>query len=165
MIKIDSVDGLAEMDRFLATLPDELERKMLLSSLRQAAKPIVAQAKENIQRQFGDSPRYTGVLEAGVVVAKAKTGLASRVNIKTRKPKGSKTNEVINGVKKPYGRDPFYGRFLEVGTSKMNSKPWLRPAAMAKQAESGVQLNLALQKQMAKWCKANGVKYVPGGGA
>ena len=164
MIRIGSVDGLAEMDRFLATLPDELQRRMLVSSLRAATKPIIAQAQQNIRQQFGGSARYTGVLEAGVVAAKQrKTGLAARVNIKTRKPRGSKTNDVINGVRKPYGRDPFYGRFLEFGTSKMNAKPWLRPAAMAKQAEAGRQLNLALQKQMARWCKANGVKYVAGG--
>lgn len=165
MIKIDShVEGLAELDRFLATLPDELQRKMLVSSLRAATKPIIARAQLNIERLFGGSPRYTGVLEAGVVAAKQrKTGLAARVNIKTRKPKGSKSNERINGVLKPYGRDPFYGRFLEKGTSKMPARPWLQPAAMAKQDEAGRQLNLALQKQIAKWCKANGVKFVPGG--
>jgi HK97 gp10 family phage protein len=165
MITIDShVEGLAELDRFLSTLPDELQRKMLVSSLRQATKPIIAQAQSNIERLFGNSARYTGVLAAGVVAAKQRdTGLAARVNIKTKKPKGSKTNEVINGVRKPYGRDPFYGRFLEKGTSKMPARPWLQPAAMAKQDEAGRALNADLQKRMAKWCKDNGVKYVPGG--
>jgi HK97 gp10 family phage protein len=164
MIKIDAhVEGLAELDRFLSTLPDELQRKMLVSSLRQATKPIIAQAQSNIKRLFGSSPRWTGTLEAGVVAAKGKTGLAARVNIKTKKPRGSKSNEVINGVRKPYGRDPFYGRFLEKGTSKMPAYPWLQPAAMARQDEAGRALNADLQKRMAKWCKANGVKYVPGG--
>jgi HK97 gp10 family phage protein len=165
MIKVDShVEGLAELDRFLATLPDELQRSMLASALRAATKPIIAQAQANIERLFGGSTRYTGVLEAGVVAAKQrKTGLAARVNIKTKKPKGSKTDDVINGVRKPYGRDPFYGRFLEKGTSKMPARPWLQPAAMDKQDEAGRQLNVTLQKRMKSWCKKNGVKFMERG--
>lgn len=163
MIRIESVKGLAELDQFLATLPDVLQRKMLVSSLRAAGKPIISQAQNNIRALFGSSTRYTGTLEMGVVAAKdRKTGLAARVNIKTRKVRGEGP-AIINGVRKPHGRDPFYGRFLEFGTSKMPARPWLRPAAMAKQDEAGRQLNVSLQKQIAKWCKANGVKFVAGG--
>jgi HK97 gp10 family phage protein len=158
----DKVEGLAELDRFLATLPDVIQRRMLSSSLRAAAKPVMEQARENVRRNFGTSARYSGVLEQGIVTAKARTGLAARMNVKTRKSRGESLSH-INGVRKPRGRDPFYGRFLEFGTSKMAAKPWLRPAAMAKQTEAGRQLNVTLQKQIAKWCKANGVKFVAGG--
>lgn len=159
----EHVPGLAELDRFLATLRDEIQRKMLASSLRAAGKPVLEQAKVNIRTLFGSSPRYSGTLEAGMVVARQRnTGLAARVNVKTKKPRGNKTNQTINGVKKPYGSDPFYARFLEKGTSKMPARPFLGPAGFARQRDAGRELNLALQKQIAKWCKANGVKFVSG---
>jgi HK97 gp10 family phage protein len=162
VIRIDEVKGLAEMDEFLKTLPDVLQRKMLVTGLRAAGKPILEQAKQNVRSLFGDSARYSGVLEEGLVIAKQrKTGLAARVNVKTRKPRGEAWT-YINGVRKPYGRDPFYGRFLEKGTSKMAPKPFLAPAGYSRQTQAGQALNASLQKQMLKWCKANGVKYQTG---
>lgn len=164
MIKIDShVEGLAELEQFLTTLPDDISRKMLRSSLMGAARPIMRQAQENVRTMFGASPRYTGTLEAGIVRGRAKTGLAARVDVKLRKP-SSRGKQTKNGVKKGNGDDPFYGRFLEMGTSKMPAYPWLKPAAMARQDEAGAEMNKALMTQVARWCKANGVKYVPGGG-
>jgi HK97 gp10 family phage protein len=165
VIKVDAhVTGLAELDNFLRALPDDIARKMLRSSLMGAARPIMRQAQENIRANFGGSSRYTGTLESGVVRGRAKTGLAARVDVKLRKPR-SKGKQTINGVNKPYGDDPFYGRFLEMGTSKMPARPFLKPAAMSKQDESGAEFNKALTAQVMKWCKANGVRYLPGGGA
>ena len=165
MIKIDShVEGLAELEQFLQTLPDDIARKMLRSSLMGAARPIMRQAQENVRQLFGGSSRYTGTLEAGIVRGRAKTGLAARVDVKLKKPRG-KGKSTVNGVPKEFGDDPFYGRFLELGTSKMSAKPWLKPAAMDKQDEAGREMNKALMVQIAKWCKANGVTYKPGGGA
>jgi HK97 gp10 family phage protein len=162
VIKIDShVEGLAEMEAFLRTLPDDIARKMLRSSLMGAARPIMRQAQANVQQTFGNSPRYTGTLAAGIVRGRAKTGLAARVDVKLKKPR-SKAKATVNGVKKQSGDDPFYGRFLEFGTSKMPARPFLKPAGMAKQDEAGREMNKALAKQIAKWCKANGVKYRPG---
>lgn len=162
MIKIDEVKGLKELDDFLKTLPEELQRTMLNVALRAAGKPILEQAKQNVRSLFGDSARYSGVLESGLVIAKQrKTGLAARVNVKTRKPRGEKWTH-INGVRKPYGRDPFYGRWLEKGTSKMAPKPFLGPAGYSRQSEAGRALNASLQKQMLRWCKRNGVKFQTG---
>jgi HK97 gp10 family phage protein len=162
VIKIEEVKGLKELDEFLKTLPDELQRKMLASALRAAGKPILEQAKQNVHSLFGSSDRYSGVLEAGLVIAKQRnSGLAARVNVKTRKPRGEAWSH-INGVRKPHGHDPFYGRFLEKGTSKMAPKPFLAPAGYSRQAEAGRALNVALDKQMKRWAKKNGLKYRPG---
>jgi HK97 gp10 family phage protein len=162
MIEIKEVRGLKELDNFLQTLPEELQRKMLYSALMTAAKPIMDQAASNVQTLFGMSLRYTGTLHKGITRGRMKkTGLAARVDVKLKRPK-SPGPTVIAGRKKPHGDDPFYGRLLEMGTSRMAAKPWLRPAGQAKQGEAGRALNLALQKQMAKWCKANGVTYKPG---
>jgi HK97 gp10 family phage protein len=159
---VDEVRGLADLDRFLATLAEEVQRKMLYSSLMSAAKPVMDQAKANVRREFGASLDYTGTLERGITRGRRrKTGLAARVDVKLRRGRPASAS-TVNGVRKPYGDDPFYGRFLELGTSKMAAKPWLKPAGIARQADAGRELNKALQKQIAKWCRANGVTYKPG---
>jgi HK97 gp10 family phage protein len=163
VIKIDShVAGLAELENFLKALPDDVSRKMLRSALMSAARPIMRQAQENVQQTFGNSRRSTGTLAAGIVRGRAKTGLAARVDVKLRKPK-SRGKQTINGVKKAHGDDPFYGRFLEFGTSKMPARPFLKPAAMSKQDASGAEFNKALTKQVMKWCKQHGIRFLPGG--
>lgn len=159
---VDEVTGLAELDQFLKTLPDEIQRKMLFSSLMTAAKPVMDQAKANVRHRFGGSVHYTGTLERGIVRGRnRKSGLAARVDVKLRKVRSS-TAKTVNGVRKPYGDDPFYGRFLEMGTSKMAAEPWLKPAGLARQNDAGRALNKALSKQVARWCKANGVPFRPG---
>lgn len=169
MIKIDSqVKGLAELDKFLSTLPVDVQLKILPSSLRVAAKPIMDQAVQNIIANFGSSRRYSGVLASHIVRQKRSAKYyAARITIKVKRPKGKAQKldpaPKINGVTKPYGDDPFYGRFLEFGTSKMSARPWLKPAAMARQDDAGRELNRDLQKKLAKWCKANGVKFAPAG--
>ncbi|SAL03093.1 hypothetical protein AWB78_06505 [Caballeronia calidae] len=165
MISIESVQGLAELDHFLSTLPEEVQRSMLSGSLRDAAKPVMNQAMLNVLTLFGGKPRSSGVLFSHITRSKYKrTGYASRVDVTLNRPRGaaSKQSQIINGVRKPYGQDPFYGRFLEFGTSKMRAYPWLRPAAIAKQSEANRAMNRALQKRMLLWCKRNGVRYTVG---
>jgi HK97 gp10 family phage protein len=166
LLKIDSqVKGLKELDAFLATLPEEVQRSMLSGALRDAAQPILTQAIVNVHNLFSGKPRSSGVLASHITRSKYKrTALAARVNVTLKRPRGaaSKAPQRINGVWKPYGEDPFYGRFLEFGTSKMRARSWLRPAAIAKQDAAGAALNRALQKRMMAWCKKNGVRYMPG---
>lgn len=165
MISISEIKGLKELDAFLATLPEEIQRSMLSGSLRDAAKPVMDQAALNVLTLFGGSPRSSGVLFSHITRSKYKrTGYAARVNVTIKRPRGAaaKSPQIINGVRKPYGHDAFYGRFLEFGTSKMPARSWLRPAAIAKQDESGRSFNRALQKRMLAWCKKNGVQFKPG---
>jgi HK97 gp10 family phage protein len=158
------VKGLADCEKFLRTLPDEVARKMLYGALMGGATPIMQQARENVLRNFGRSARYTYTLEEAIVRGRnRRTKLAARVDVKIRK--GRQRDRMIKaGVIKPHGDDAFYGRFLEMGTSKMAAKPFLRPAADAKAGESARRFNNTLMKRMAKWCKQNGVAYrTPGG--
>jgi len=140
---------------------------MLYSALMTAAKPIMDQAKLNVARQFGMSMDYTGTLYRGITRGRQrKTGLAARVNVKLKRPKGESRKQLSgptgNPVTKKYGADPYYGRFLEMGTSRMAAKPWLKPAGVARQADAGRAMNAALQKQVERWCRQNGVTYRPG---
>ncbi|BAO89024.1 HK97-gp10 family putative phage morphogenesis protein [Caballeronia cordobensis] len=165
MISISEVKGLKELDAFLATLPEEVQRSMLSGSLRDAAKPIMDQAALNVLALFGGHQRSSGVLFSHITRSKYKrTGYAARVNVTIKRPRGAaaKSPQIINGVRKPYGQDAFYGRFLEFGTSKMRAYSWLRPAGIAKQDEAGRAMNRTLQKRMLAWCKKNGVTYKPG---
>lgn len=158
------VNGLAEMERFLKTLPDEVSRKMLYGALMGGAKPIMDQAKANVRANFGNSARFTSTLEESLVRGRQrKTGLAARVNVKIRKGK-VKDRMIKAGVIKPHGDDAFYGRFLEFGTSKMPAYPFLKPAADAKAGEATNRFRDTLMKRMGKWCKESGVVYRTYGG-
>lgn len=180
----DEVPGLSELEAFLKNLPDDISKKMLRSSLMGAAKPIMLQAQDNVLNLFGGSARYTGTLERGIVRGRARTGLAARVDVRLKRPKKAKGNKggkkaangqgegvMINGVKKKYPDDPYYGRWLEFGRAAskgvpaMEARPFLRLAGMQKQGEAGIEFRKALTVQIERWCKANGLKYSPGGGA
>lgn len=183
MIKVDSeVKGLKELEAFLRTLPDDIAIKMLRSSLMGAAKPIMLQAQDNVLSIFGGSKRYSGTLEMGIVRGRARTGLAARVDVRLKRPKkakqasgGAKAGNgkgeggTVNGVKKKYGDDPYYGRWLELGraasktSGAMPARPFLRTAGIARQDDANREFSKTLQVQIAKWCKKNGVEFKPFG--
>jgi HK97 gp10 family phage protein len=163
MINIE-VRGLAEAERFLKTLPDEIATKMLYSSLMTGAKPILDQAKANVRGMFGGSSRYTGTLEGALVRGRnRRSGLAARVDVKLRRAR-NKGRTVKNGVDKPSGDDAYYGSFLEFGTSKMEAKPFLKPAGEQRAGDATRGFNKTLMQRMAKWCAQNGVTYRSGSG-
>lgn len=163
------VRGLSELNRFLASVPDEIEKKMAYGALMGAATPILDQAKQNIRSNFGDSVRYTGTLERAMVRGRnRRTGYTARVDIKIRRARTRgrmvKTGAGGRPVIKEHGDDAFYGRFLEFGTSKMPAYPFLRPAANVKAGEAARRFRDTLTKRMAKWCRANGVTFRSGTG-
>ena len=85
-----------------------------------------------------------GAVRAGANVVKdeaqarvrVKTGnLKASIGLTKRKaPKGVYVFSV--SPRKGTRNDGFYGRFIELGTSKMSAKPFLRPAAEAKTQET-----------------------------
>lgn len=159
MLEVTEVKGLKEAEAFMKTLPDTVSQTMLYGTLMTAAKPILDQAKLNVQQNFGHSARYTYTLEEALTRARNKhTGLAARVDVRLKRPK-SKGKTRKYGVYKEFGDDAFYGRFLEFGTSKMEAKPFLLPAAIAKSGESTTKMRKSLMQRMAKWCKQNGVTF------
>ena len=94
---------------------------------------------KNIQKNV-----MAGATLAGANVVKEEAG--NRVRVKTgnlkasigttrRKSKGK--NEIVFSVSPRKGgkNDGFYGRFIELGTSKMTAKPFLRPAFESKADE------------------------------
>jgi len=97
-----TIQNLPALQRDFANLTAKMQRGVLRDALRAAARPVVASAKSKV-------PVRTGKLQRGI---------QQRVSVK------SGSAEAIIG----FDRKQFYGRFIELGTSKMSAKPFLRPA-------------------------------------
>jgi len=97
-----TIQNLPALQRDFANLTAKMQRGVLRDALRAAARPVVASAKSKV-------PVRTGKLQRGI---------QQRVSVR------SGSAEAIIG----FDRKQFYGRFIELGTSKMSAKPFLRPA-------------------------------------
>ncbi len=116
------IKGLKELDQFLKTFPEKVQRNCIASACfagaaiwREGAKgrvPVRSKPEGLVRMGRGSKGRLPGYLRASIRVWK-KRGRA-----------GGPT--VTYGVgTRGYA---FYGKFLEFGTSKMAARPWLRPA-------------------------------------
>lgn len=97
------IDGIDKLRRRLAELDKNVRSELMTEALLAAAEPVRAQAEAS-------APRRRGVLAVNVVK-----------EVDEKEEKGT----VKVG---PRTRDAFYGYFIELGTSKMAAKPFLRPA-------------------------------------
>jgi HK97 gp10 family phage protein len=103
--------------------------KIKRSALRKIGNAVAADAKAlcpiSIEIKSGNKvwkEREPGTLRASIRVYVRKNGNSVQVIAGSRKALVSK------GGKKHMGRDPFYARFVEFGTSRMMAFPFLRPA-------------------------------------
>lgn len=96
-----TVQNLPALQRDFSNLTEKMQRGVLRDALRSSARVVAASAKSKV-------PRKTGALQKSIT---------HRVSVKAR---GSAEATV--------GFTKFYGRFVELGTSKMAAKPFLRPA-------------------------------------
>jgi len=144
------LEGLKEIQKALAKLPDELKRTTEMAALRDGAKPILQASK-----QYAKSSEDEGDLikSLGLNVRKGKSGstkgiYTARVGVR----KGF--SRVVNGKKK----DPFkYAHLVELGTVHSQAQPFIRPAidssqnqiipAMAKGYERGLTRAVAKLKK------------------
>lgn len=98
-VHVQNIDALR---RDFSNITAKMQRGVLRDAFRAAARPVVASAKSKVSVK-------TGAL---------KRGITQRVSVK------SGSGEALIG----FNRKQFYGRFIELGTSKMSAKPFLRPA-------------------------------------
>lgn len=143
------IEGIEELKRALAEIPQALRKKVLLGALRKAARVVSGAAKAAAPVLSTPSPYRTRGLvkrrisvrtskearrsgDVGVFVnvrpapgAKYKTVRGSFLGVKTRTRTLVKASQ--RGARSP--TDPFYWRFLEYGTRKMRARPFLMPAA------------------------------------
>lgn len=119
--------GLEDLRVAVEELTADLRKKVVIGALKDAAKPIIKAAQAVV-------PVRTGLVRKNIAsftskLQKGQNGVIG-VYVTVRKNKGVR----VKGTKvriKVLGQDPFYWKFLELGTKKMAARPFLRPAAEA----------------------------------
>ena len=144
------ITGAREMEAVLRQLPDYIAKNVLNKALRQAAEPILDEAR-----------------------ALAPVGQESKGRVRLRTSKRGKVSISNYGKLKlnlriatvPANRTPhsatvvvtvgkaFWGMFVEFGTRLMSAKPFLRPAFEAKKMESLNRLGKSLGDEIEKAAK------------
>lgn len=135
MINFDMKGG-AEIDKSLRSIDLKVQRKIVSKALREGAKPIVKEAKQNAKKTT-----RTGTLWKSIkaVTGKSKRYLKSIV-ITTTKGKGVK-------------HDAFYAHLVEFGTAHSRPSPFMRPALDAKADEAIKTVAKEIARQVAEFGK------------
>lgn len=121
--------GLLDISNDLKALSKAENRRVLNKATRAGANVVRNEARKR-------APKKTGKLKRNIVTLSQKgRGLneaVSGVHIRGRNPK---TGNSDNSMKANNPNNAFYWRFLEMGTSKMAPRPFIRPSFEAKQQE------------------------------
>ena len=98
---------------------DKDTRKRLRGAVKDAAKPVLADAKSKLQAQLEDT---SGLLEKDLtIIAEKSKGNNEKYVVRVGQQR-RKNAKAINQSGTPYGG------YVEYGTSKTAAKPFLRPA-------------------------------------
>lgn len=103
------IKGLKDLIKNLNNLSVKLEKKVIRAAVRKGANVVRDKARELVDKDTHNLQK--SIITTGVKVSGK---IAFRVSLKQRKTKNAK--------------DPYYGRFVEFGTSKMPAHPFMRPA-------------------------------------
>jgi len=122
---MSEVLGMEELLKNLKTLPEKVQKRVLVGAVRAAAKPIVKEAKALV-------PVEHGVLKKSIGVTKFETRKKSLVwfQVSPRVEKYRlKAQDMDNGknVVLTMQQSPFYGYFVEFGTYAKLDHPLLKP--------------------------------------
>lgn len=147
------VDGLDDLKRVLAEIPMAMRKKVLLAALRKAARVPLRVARQlvpvlSVADATKTPNRTPGLLKKRLAVRLSKAARAAGnvgvfVNVKpasgakytATRSRGLIGTYTTYRLKKASARgaksklDPYYWRFVEFGTKKMTSRPFLQNAA------------------------------------
>lgn len=123
------VAGLEDLKRAVEELTADLRKRVIIGALKDAAQPIVKAAKATTAFNDRTGSVRRNIRVAASKVFQGKNGVIG-VYVNVRVPKARR----IKGTKlrvKAKQNDPYYWKFLELGTKKMRAHPFLKPAAEA----------------------------------
>lgn len=133
------VEGLPELKRVLAKLPEKIRKQAVRKGLREAGKIIQSAAKMAAPvLQVPTKYRKPGTVKKAITVRNSKFARKQGnegVFVSVR-PLNGKRQQKLGKASAKNPNDPFYWRFLEFGTRKMSARPFMRPAVDAKGDEA-----------------------------
>lgn len=117
-----TISGLSELERRLQAFPDKLAKNMLSGAIRAGAVVIQKEARGRVP--VGTEDHYLGKGSKRMHILPGNL----RKNIKVRlEPRKSRDVPITYWVYVS-NKTAWYWRFVEFGTSKMSSRPFMRPA-------------------------------------
>lgn len=155
--------GLAELDKALEELGNEVAGRLLYAALAAAAKPMLAEAvarapisasphyrykRQKVRKVKRTGSKITDSYNRQMARAEGRRAPAEktlvqpgnlRKNIAAQRLKGKKNMQTTGGnavVALSWRGDAYYGRFLEVGTKHIAPISFMRDAFAARQAEA-----------------------------
>lgn len=141
---MSDVDGLPKLLRQLRRIGDLERGRALRRSLRAAIKPALERAKASIPVGVDTHRTYKG---REVQPGFARKNIRAVVSIARDKQSGA----AILGIK----NEAFYAvSFVEVGTSKAQAQPWLRPAFASTESQQTAALSTELRKAITDAARA-----------
>ena len=152
--------GAREMEAVLKQLPDYIAKRVVVGALRQAAQPILDEARRlaPVGQESKGRVRLRRTKSGKVSISnygKLKLNLRI-VNVPDKKTEHSATVAVSVGK-------AFWGMFLEFGTRHMLKQPFMRPAFEAKKFEALNRLGEALGEGIEKAAKKLAGPYLKSG--
>lgn len=142
------VDGIDDLKRRVADLPEKIKRRAVRGALKEAAKPILQAAQAGAPVLERPTPyRNKGTVKRALKIRTSK--FAKRegdegvfINPKPlvrqaapgKKQRKKAGRQGYASAKNP--NDPFYWYFLEFGTKKMEKKEFMAPAAESRGDEA-----------------------------
>jgi HK97 gp10 family phage protein len=149
-----TVTGLDTLVKRLHDFGPAIERRGLSGAVYRGADVVRKAAKATTKWKD-----VTGLLRSNIIVAKRRAPphtATYRVTVRWLRYRNNKTNRLRGNAGKLLERNPrLYGAFLEYGTSKMQARPYLRPAFYGNIdraiAAMRVGLQEAVQDQVRGW--------------
>ncbi len=127
---MSEIKGLKELSKALKAFPQNVQNNILNSAVRAGIVTIQKEAKKNVSVR-------KGVLKKAIV-------------IKKRRPKNKNRIKFQLGIQQGGNNDAYYGHIVEFGSSKMEAKPFMRPALESKADEVINEVRKKMQQRIDK---------------
>jgi HK97 gp10 family phage protein len=132
MAEVENVTGLRELEAALKSLPDRVARNVLRGAVAAGAAVVRKEARDLAPKSEGPQPEghVSGTLKRAIYqkqIRERSSLLQQTFFVGVRRGRSAKST--VKGV-----IDAWYAHFVEFGTSKMEARPFMRPAFESRKA-------------------------------